>query len=189
MTDGASDLATNYQEILARLRALQDASGPRPPVIPLIDPTANVLSLVAAAITRQDDLRRAEAKRVDDMRIQEQEQQIVVAELREKLSNAELKRIDALNLAEARRLDAVNAETKAAVTLASERAATTAATLAATLAATTTQSNDRMARIEQQLYQTGGRDIQRDVGKVDVARYVGWFLAVAALLWSVLKPR
>lgn len=34
---------------------------------PVIDPTANVLGLVKAAIRRQDDLRAAETRRIDDL--------------------------------------------------------------------------------------------------------------------------
>ena len=59
------------EEVIARLKSIQgDGAHEKPPVIPLIDPTANVLSLVAAAIARQDDLRTAEFRRQDDLRVQ-----------------------------------------------------------------------------------------------------------------------
>ena len=60
-----------FQEIISRLKDLKaDADGKesKAPVIPLIDPTANVLSLVAAAITRQDDLRNAESQHQAEVR-------------------------------------------------------------------------------------------------------------------------
>jgi hypothetical protein len=90
---------------------------------PVIDPTANVLQLVEAAVMRLNDLRQAEIRRVDDLRNAESRRVDEQSELRamydEKLREAEAKRIDAIRAVD------VNA-----VTVASERAAAQAAVLA-----------------------------------------------------------
>lgn len=78
----------------------------------VIDPTANVLSLVEAANKRQDDLRIAEARRVD-------EQMELRAYYTEKLADAEAKRLDAIRLVDV-----------GAVSLANEKAGAQAAVLA-----------------------------------------------------------
>lgn len=106
------------------------------------DPTANVLSLVEAAIRRQDDLRAAQDQRTDDLRLAEAQR---VDDLRrleryfnerfdasnERLRLAESNRIDAQALAESRRIDALLAAATQNVALASEKQAAQAATLAA----------------------------------------------------------
>lgn len=56
---------------------------------PVIDPTANVLSLVGAAMERQDDLREAESRRVDELAL-------VRASHSQELAGKESQRIDAL---------------------------------------------------------------------------------------------
>src|ERR1700676_1250457 len=105
---------SEYQEILDRLDALRDAfkagNGQKP-----FDPSANVLSLVAAAMQRQDDLRAADNKRSDDIRVIKEGCGREISELREKLRDAESKRIDAVNLAESRRLDARLSQQETAV--------------------------------------------------------------------------
>ena len=89
----------------------------------IIDPTANVLALVSAAMTRQDDLRIAEIRRQDDLNRMRDEYET-------KLRSAEARRIDAVAAAEARRLDALLAAQNNAVALANTRAELTAAALA-----------------------------------------------------------
>lgn len=112
-----------------------------PPQIPLIDPTANVLSLVKAAIERQDDLRSAEArfnvlevKRLDDLAAMRHncDQEILTVHLQSQrdLASAESRRLDLAALAEQRRIDALLTAQKSDVALASEKAAAQAATLA-----------------------------------------------------------
>lgn len=113
-----------YGEILSRLTELQASSDRvKAPVIPLIDPTANVLALVAAETKRQDDLRAASERRSDDLRNQE-------THYEQKLREAESKRIDALNLAESRRIDSNFAAQLNATALANARAELTATALA-----------------------------------------------------------
>src|ERR1035437_3020356 len=72
---------------------------------PVIDPTANVLSLVGAARQRQDDLRMASDKRNDDIRKMEEHCRNEVSTLQEKLRLAESVRLNAVNLAERGRVD------------------------------------------------------------------------------------
>lgn len=83
---------------------------------PAVDPTANVLSLVSAAIQRQDDLRAQESRHVREL-----------AELRSQFAT-ELRR------AETERINAIRAVDVAAVQQASSVSATQAQTLAAQVA-------------------------------------------------------
>lgn len=84
---------------------------------PVVDPTANVLGLVEAAVTRLNDLREAESKRIDDIAG-------LRADYDEKLRDAESKRIDAIRAVDV-----------GAVSRAAEVAATQATTLATQVAA------------------------------------------------------
>jgi len=83
---------------------------------PVVDPTANVLDLVRAAIQRQDDLRAAESRHVRE-----------IAQLRAEYA-AELRR------AETDRIDAIRAVDVSAVTRAAEVSSQQATTLAAQVA-------------------------------------------------------
>jgi tetrahydromethanopterin S-methyltransferase subunit F len=182
-----------FDEIISRLRSIQtDVIGKgngadKPTPIPLIDPTANVQRELAAEKSRQDDLRAANDRRIDDLRKQQMAYEGIIQKVREKaqqdLSAAESKRIDAINLAETRRLDAVLAEQKSAVALASEKTAAQAAALAtqvlasaealraqvAATSATTTQQTTqlrdslekRLQTVEQNQYQGVGAGTQR----------------------------
>jgi hypothetical protein len=174
-----------FQEILYKLD--NPKNGNRPPTIPLIDPTANVLSLVKASIDRQDDLRHAELKRQDDLREQAEayERQLAVAE--------------------SRRLDAVIASQKSDVAIASEKAAAQATTLAAVVAqsaealrtqvantaittsdaiATLRDTQDkRLSLLEQNQWQGGGRDLQRTETK-QTNQWTNSF--VASLVFGVM---
>jgi DNA polymerase III delta prime subunit len=97
----------------------RDLNGRRAPV----DPTANVLALVEAAVRRLDDLRAAEVRRIDDLR---------AAEVRriDDLMECRLECRNKLEEAEAKRLDAINTVNVRAVDSANERAAGQAALLA-----------------------------------------------------------
>lgn len=89
---------------------------------PVLDPTYNVLQLVAAAIQRQDDLRSAESRHVREM-----------VEIRADHANK-------LREAETERINAIRAVDVQAV----QQAATVAETRASALAATVTQSAEAM---------------------------------------------
>jgi hypothetical protein len=128
--------------------------------IPLIDPTTNVLSLVAAETKRSDDLRKAESRRVDE-----------VLELRAMYA-------EKLSIAEAKRIDAIRSVDVGAVAIASERAAqqaavlasqvlqsaetlralvsTTAGQVAANLLTISSQLNDRISALEKSQYEKTG---------------------------------
>jgi len=101
---------------------------------PVIDPTANVLQLVEAAIRRQDDLRQAEKEHVAEV--------LRLRGVQRKHDLANVKDVAALRAAHARelreaeagRIDAIRAVDVGAVNRAAEVAATQAATLAAQVA-------------------------------------------------------
>jgi len=166
------------------------AKNNRQPKLPVIDPTKNVMSLVAAEAKRQDDLRAAENRRIDDTRLlqkeYERELRIVRAEYEQRLSKAESVRVDALATAESRRIDAVLSSMKADVTLANEKAAATAATLAATVSETRNALDKRLAAVEQNQYQQGGAQSQSSQEQRNrqwvIGVVVAIFLALLALL-------
>lgn len=205
-----------YREIIARLIAIQDAAvaGPRmdtpPDKIPLIDPTANVLQLVAKETQRQDDLRQADARRQDDLgKIRSshiREIDAIRSKAQRDLANAETKRVNALALAERLRLDALLVQQKADVALANEKTGATAATLAQqvltvaeamrqqvamTTAASATQMDtmrktfdDRVTMLERARYEGGGRDEQRTEGRQGNQWVIGLVVAIIAIVVS-----
>jgi len=157
----------------------------------VIDPTANVLQLVEAAITRQDDLRLAQ-KELTDIKAAHLKE---MADLRathavdmlngqRDLAAAESRRVDAIALAESRRIDALLAAQQNAVALATTRAEltaaalaervdtsaktlataveTTAKTLAVTVEATAKTLSERIVPLEQARYQGVGKSSVAD---------------------------
>jgi hypothetical protein len=182
------------------------------PAPPVIDPTANVLGLVAAANLRQDDLRQAEAKRLDEIHeltnIYEHELRKVRAEAAADLSAAESRRIDALAVAESRRLDAVLAEQKNAVALANEKnaaaasalatqvvasaealrtqVATTAAANAALIAELRTTMDKRLTEVERKQYEAAGQAAQRVEGRQGVRWSIGTIVGMVGMLIALV---
>jgi hypothetical protein len=191
---------TEFQEIISRLRELQEDSDGRgnksndkTPVIPLIDPTANVISLMAASNLRQDDLRNAEKEFQEKIRVIKQECDKEKDQLKEQLRIAESSRIDAVNLAERNRIDANVAQGKADVALASEKAAATAITLAGsvvasakalsdTVANTTTIQDKRLTALEQNQYQGTGGTMQRAAGRQEMQWLIGIVMVLVLAL-------
>jgi hypothetical protein len=117
-----------------------DASGG-----PVVDPTKNVLDLVAAAIKRQDDLREADEKRQNDLRAAEGAHVREVLQLRSELGEQErecaketaglrAEHNQQLREAEAARINAIRSVDVEAVQRAAEVQATQASTLAAQVA-------------------------------------------------------
>jgi hypothetical protein len=134
---------TQDSDILARITALESAIKSKAPVIPLIDPTANVLSLVAAAITRQDDIRTLETRRQDDLREQAER---YIEQLAMERQRAEM----AAKVAEAGRIDALLEANTNNVALALEKQGAQA------------QAQDkRIAALEQNQYQGVGGKMQQ----------------------------
>lgn len=126
-----------------------------------IDPTANVIALVDAAMKRQDDLRDLESRHVE-----------AVARLREdhheKVRELESNRLDAILRAStvSRESEASGVQTavrelanvtdRNAETLRNQ-VATTAAAQASTLAAMVAQINDRISALEKSAYEGAGK--------------------------------
>ena len=90
---------------------------------PTMDPTSNVFAFVGAAVKRLDDLREAEARRVNEKIIDEASHSRELATLRATYD-------EKLDIAEAKRIDAIRAVDVSAVAVAAERAAAAAGVLA-----------------------------------------------------------
>src|ERR1035437_7095684 len=125
------------------------------------DPTINVLRLVEESTRRTDDLRLAEAKRIDD-----------ILHLRTEYA-------DKISIAESKRIDALRAVDVSAVSVANERATAQASVLANQVVASadalrtlvsqtatvmaqqtqnlTTQLTDRLASLEKSQYENKGK--------------------------------
>jgi hypothetical protein len=123
---------------------------------PVIDPTRNVLDLVAAAIQRQDDLRKADAEHIRE--------------------STKLRAVyeDKLRAAETARIDAIRAVDVGAVQRAAEVSAQQASTLAAQVAnsaeALRTQVQAAATAAEQKL-SAALEPIQKDIADLRRAQY------------------
>lgn len=129
-----------YQEIIARLEALRTAT---PTPIPLIDPTANVLEAMRTGTLRQDDLRELIAKYEEKLRLQGERYQ-------ERLDDERRRADTDAKIAESKRIDALLSANTSNVALALDKQSAQAA-----------EQARRLSVLEQNQYQTGGRDIQR----------------------------
>ena len=144
-----------------------DASG-----VNTVDPTKNVLDLVAREIQRLNDLRAAETRRVDDLRVAESrrvdEQLSLRAHYEEKLRDAEAKRIDAIRAVDVNAVTvASERQTQSAAVLATQvsqsaetlRAlvATNAQSTATQLAQIITPITDRLSLVERAQYEGAGK--------------------------------
>lgn len=154
---------------------------------PVVDPTRNVLDLVAAANMRQDDLREADSRRMTEVMAVELGAVRREIELRgdynEKLREAEAKRIDAIRAVDVNAV-AVAAERAAtqATVLANQVAAsaetqrglvaTTAQALAEQLQQITTPIIDRLASLEKSQYEGTGKQSIRDPAMDELIKVV-----------------
>jgi hypothetical protein len=196
-------------ELLALLKEIRETNGGQPAPI---DPTANVLKLVEQAMLRQDDLRMAESRRIDDLVKQDMY-------YREKLRLIEQEHMSARFGTESRRVDAVIAQQAANVSLASQRAELTATALAARVdesaralaervdtsakalaasveatakasaAAVDAQSKalaDRIIPLEQFRYEQGGAKVQQSEGKSDNRWVIGIAISAPSFLLAVV---
>lgn len=161
------------------------------PTLPLIDPTANVLSHVEAAVTRLDDLRDAEGRRVDGLRsalIERLHLEIdhvkeladVAASLRadhaKEIRLMESARVDAVSRSESGRIDALLAAAKADIALASEKTAAANNTLANTVIATADtlrKQVDTTTASTMELINTMRETFDRRVSSVEQNQYAG----------------
>ncbi len=163
----------------------------------VIDPTANVLQLVAAAMSRQDDLREAETKHrnaVSDLRDR------LGKEIREAERNGQRD----LALAESRRIDALIEAQDQRVTLASSKAELTAAALAervdasakalaasveasakalaATVETTAKTLSERIVPLEQFRYENAGQIAQRSEGRAQSQWVIGVVMSLPSTI-------
>jgi len=129
---------------------------------PVIDPTENVKALTEAEARRQDDLRKASDKYNE-------------AEIRHSKELNALRSIyeEKLNIAEAKRIDAIRAVDVNAVAIASKEASAAASVLADSL-------NKRISAVEKSQYEGQGKS----VGMKDFA---GWIVAAIAIIFYLLN--
>ncbi len=145
-----------------------------------IDPTANVIALVAVHAKHAEDVRTLE-RRLTDAQIRHVEEiGRLRAEHEEKMAAAESRRIDAV-----RQIDVLNQSMLAATTKTDaegirEVVATTAATLTASTAAVTTTVNERLAAIERWMYEGKGKG-------TGYSAMWGWIAGGILLLLAILK--
>jgi hypothetical protein len=149
-------MADSTQDILRRLAVLESADVKESA---LIDPTANVLGLVKAAIQRQDDLRAGETRRIDDL----------LSERRRTDSDAKK--------AEADRIDALLSANKNDVALALSKQQAQAEA-----------QDKRIAILEQNQYQGAGRQGQQTETRQQSQWTIGLIVALAmGLLGLILR--
>jgi len=179
---------------------------------PIIDPTANVLQLVEAAMTRQDDLRAAEARHRDALALLRSEMGHEIRQIEKQaqrdLAKAESGRIDALSQAESRRIDALLSAQQQNVALASARAEltatalaervdasakalamsveTTAKTLTATVEAHVKALSDRIVPLEQARYQAAGSAEQRTEGRASNQWIIGLVMSAPSTFVALI---
>lgn len=186
MTDDRHQLDANLQgelkainALLMELREVSRTKQPLSPTLPLIDPTANVLSLVSAAITRQDDLRLAENKRMDDVRRLENKR---LDDLR-KLEETYIDKIDKERHATEDRLQKKDAEAKKAeVDRVDALLAANKIDVALALAKQQAQAeaqDKRIAIVEQNQYQGVGGKTQQLEGRQQSQWAVGVIVTLA----------
>lgn len=159
-TNGAR--ASELEEFLSHIKSLwQDANR-------VVDPTANVLRDIAAAITRQDDLRKAEFTRQDDLRKQAEYYTEKLAQERQR-SEAEAKK------AEAGRIDALLVANTNNVALALEKQSSQAS-----------GQDKRISALEQNQYQGVGVTMQSREGMARGQWTVDKILSIIAILVAIL---
>ena len=116
---------------------------------PVVDPTENVLQLVAAAIQRQDDLRAAEARHLREIEAMRAESlRNERAHLRE-LAEQRAEYDNRLHKAEANRIDAIRAVDVTAVQQTAAAAETRATALAAVVTASAEALRNQVSEVRQ----------------------------------------
>lgn len=127
----------------------RDGNGSDPP---LIDPTANVIALQKASDKRQDDLRRAETRRLNERDRMREVHRLELAAKDAEIARKESQRIDAVAAVEKARVDSQFLEQKSATALATtasdlkatalaDRVSTTATAVASQTSASTARSD------------------------------------------------
>lgn len=151
--------------------------GPGPGPGKEIDPTANVLALVDAAVTRINDVSEVNFRRIDDLRDAESrrvdERMAIVTDFTEKLREAEAKRIDAIRAVDVNAVSVANERATAQATVLANQVAASAEALRALVAQAattqaqqltqlTTQLTDRLSSLEKSSYQGQGKNAVAD---------------------------
>jgi hypothetical protein len=145
----------------------------------VVDPTANVLLLVEAANRRQDDLRSAESRRVDEQAILRDRH---AAELRaaESARLDAIRAVDVANAASAALITSAQATTLAAQVEASRQA--TAAALATALAPITAT----LAELQRVQYEQQGQKVASTEQRTDKVDTRTWLIAAAAVVVAAI---
>jgi hypothetical protein len=124
-------------------------------------------SRISDEVRRLDDLRAVEVRRMDELRLVERKAD-------HKLAKVNVKRLEAMQMAEARRVDALLADAKAAVALDRVRADMTASTLAEKVqdsAVVLQEKGEATARAGAIALEAATKSITDRVGPLEVARY------------------
>jgi hypothetical protein len=106
--------------------------------VPVVDPTANVLAIVEAAVKRQDDLREADANLNKERDQHQQEMALLRARHSGELRRAETERINAIRAVDVGAVAAAAAVSATQATTLAAQVATSAETLRNQVAATQT---------------------------------------------------
>ena len=132
------------------------AQAPPPPATAPIDPTANVLALVAAAITRLDDLRVAAEKRLDEKINHEIRALRDLSAKDRELSEKESARIDAIRAVDVAAVASATGKASDQAVVLANQVTTSFESNRLSVAATVGALSDRIAALERGQYTSGG---------------------------------
>lgn len=170
--------------------------------IPYLDPTANVLQLVEAAMKRQDDLRQQQDNHTNELLN-------VHFNYIQRLSDAEAKRIDAMRALDVKGVEMANERATSQASLLATNVVQSADTLrslvATTAAAATIQQqqerdqmteritllektqSDRIALLEKAQYQNQGQIASNDTDWSRIIAIVMVVIAIGAVIVAIIR--
>lgn len=140
---------------------------------PVIDPTKNVMDMVDAAISRQDDLREETNRRMDAEISNIKQMMIDLKEHAKELGSAEAKRIDAIRAVDVNAVAVASERQSAAATVLANQVSQSADALRTLVSTTATataeqsrqqmaQVTDRLTAVERVQYEGRGRQVVDD---------------------------
>ena len=146
---------------------------------PVVDPTKNVLDLVEAMATRQDDLREANNRYVESAVLHIKEMMALRAEHAKDIGELESNRLNAIRQVDVLAVSTAADRAQAAINALAATAAAdaqklrdtltaTAQTNATTLAATVTTITERISALEKTSYESKGKSALSDPQMVDL---------------------
>jgi hypothetical protein len=139
---------------------------------PVIDPTANVLSLVEAAVKRLDDLREAETVRHNDLRVMQDAHAALIlritTEFQQHLREAESKRIDAIRVVDVNAVSVATARAADQASVLAVQVQTSADALRSLVASANAEFSKRLAELERTKYEVAGRSTVTDPAMADL---------------------